>query len=197
MSSLIQLINGKLYDVFNPDASVLDEQVVAYGLANKGRFSGQSLFYSVAQHSVLVSYLCPREIAYEGLMHDAAESVLGDVPTPIKHSTEFSFFRELEEKNESAFVERFKLSPEKLAQVKMYDKLALAIEAIDLMDARLKSHWKEVLNEFGLWDINSIPWQAEKCRPGNGLWGPPTFPGKDHLGAKSQFLYRYYELCPQ
>src|SRR6185503_5589264 len=60
-------------------------------LANLSRFGGHTrAFYSVAQHSVIVSQLVEErggdaEDAFAALMHDATEAYLGDMPHPIKH----------------------------------------------------------------------------------------------------------------
>jgi len=71
-----------------PDDFILDD--IAIGLSHVARFNGQTDWhYSVAQHSVLVArYLLARyndtTLALQGLLHDASESVICDLPTPVK-----------------------------------------------------------------------------------------------------------------
>ena len=72
------------------DVNIVD---IAHSLAMQCRFTGHTkVFYSVAQHSVLVSKLlerrgCDHATVLWGLMHDAAEAYLvGDVATPVKKS---------------------------------------------------------------------------------------------------------------
>lgn len=49
------------------------------------RFCGHTkLYYTVLAHSLAVAEIMPQEIAIYGLMHDAQESLVSDVPTPFK-----------------------------------------------------------------------------------------------------------------
>lgn len=61
---------------------------VAAGLSRISRFGGHCQpWYSVAEHSLLVSELMRPHGRFGmllGLLHDAAEAYLGDVPTPLK-----------------------------------------------------------------------------------------------------------------
>lgn len=70
-----------------PDQICLED--IAHGLAHKCRYNGQSIFYSVAEHSVHMADWCikrghDRLIALHALVHDAAEAYLPDVTSPIK-----------------------------------------------------------------------------------------------------------------
>ena len=65
----------------NPKNIYLED--IATSLAHQGRFCGHTKrFYSIAQHSVLVSHHC--DYPREGLMHDGTETYVGDVSRPLK-----------------------------------------------------------------------------------------------------------------
>lgn len=66
---------------------------IAIGLGRTARFRGQlKVYYSVLAHSLVVAYLAPEEARLHALLHDAAESVVGDMPTTLK--TEADKYRE-------------------------------------------------------------------------------------------------------
>lgn len=81
----IQTYTGRQFWPLAPkvsDVCILD---IAHALSQKCRYAGHTLqFYSVAEHSVYVSRHVPQHIALWGLMHDASEAYLPDVPRPIK-----------------------------------------------------------------------------------------------------------------
>lgn len=84
-----QLSSGKGLDIAKPDPAAVDFNDMAVGLSLICRFTGAMrnprTFYSVAQHSILVSFLLPDRLAVYGLLHDGHEYILGDDSTPKKN----------------------------------------------------------------------------------------------------------------
>lgn len=77
---------GLEVDYLDPDPDSITLADIAEGLAKCARYAGQTpdKFYSVAEHSVLVSYHVPEEYALAALMHDCAEAYTGDFASPLK-----------------------------------------------------------------------------------------------------------------
>jgi len=68
-----------------PSAEGMPITDIARALAYQPRWAGATrVFYSVAEHSVLVSRLVPAPLAFDGLMHDCDEAISGDIPSCVK-----------------------------------------------------------------------------------------------------------------
>ena len=92
-----------------PQAAAIDIEDIAHALAMLCRFNGHGLrFYSVAEHSVHVSREIDTSLAMVGLMHDASEAYIGDVPTPLKRV--LPELQVIEEKMLDVIAKRFSLS---------------------------------------------------------------------------------------
>lgn len=120
---------------------------IARSLSRISRYTGHSKTYSVAQHSVFVSELCPPQFAYQGLMHDAHEAITGDVSTPFKEVMEHhhpGWWRELEA-HYAAKVRKHYGLPESLnGVVKDADRKAHQHEVAYLFSGRALKAWKSL-----------------------------------------------------
>jgi uncharacterized protein len=144
----LQTVSGRWVNPFDPDPNQLDPGDIARALANQCRFGGHSrVFYSVAQHSVIVSELVEEqggdvEDAFAALMHDAGEAYLGDMPHPLKHRSPLgAAFKAAEEHLERAIRERFRIKPD-VPEIKRVDRALLATERRVL--SAEEWHWPEL-----------------------------------------------------
>jgi hypothetical protein len=80
-----------------------------------------------------VSKQCALEDALWGLLHDASEAYLCDIPRPLKIRKEFAAYREVERRLLQVIVVRFGLSSEQPASVTEADDTMLWIEAHSLL----------------------------------------------------------------
>lgn len=135
----IQTLGGP-YFFEDPDRNpeVFRIEHIAKSLSHNCRFTGQvDRFLSVAEHSVTVAAIVleltgDREKALVGLMHDAAEAILGDVSSPLK-ALLGSFYRDLERVAQIAIFDHYGLPLPFPEEVKKADMIALATEKRDLV----------------------------------------------------------------
>jgi uncharacterized protein len=76
---------GRRVHIASPLPDEIDIEDIAHGLSHACRFAGHvQNFYSVAQHSLLVSELVDDRHALWGLLHDGSEAYLHDLTRPLK-----------------------------------------------------------------------------------------------------------------
>jgi len=118
-----------------PDLSVISITDIAGSLANQCRYNGHtSSFFSVAEHSTLLAVWVNRQyhdatLTFQALMHDAAETYLGDLIRPLKYGMfRKSRYMELDEEWTMVIMEKYGLPP----------KIHVAIKEADLGMLRLE-----------------------------------------------------------
>lgn len=153
MQAIMEVMSGRFIDVFNPKVEDIEIEDIIHGLAHLCRFGGHtSRHYSVAEHSVNVSYLVPEEHALQGLMHDATEAYLVDLPTPIKKH--WPFYYEVEARLHGVICERFGIDPAMPESVREADARICITEKIQLIseDGLDNDGWKAITSKYEPYD---------------------------------------------
>lgn len=115
MHTTITTFSGRTWDYDDPRPENVDVVDLAHHLGNICRFTGATkVHYSVAQHSIMVAGLArdraplpevkQKYIMY-GLLHDASEAYLGDVPTPWKNTIGMEYYKDIETRTMKAIGE--------------------------------------------------------------------------------------------
>lgn len=125
----IETFTGRRMYFLEPRPEMVCIEDIAHALSNMCRFSGHTTrFYSVAEHSVHVSYLTNN---LEGLLHDASEAYLVDIPKPIKpHLANYTL---VEDGLMRVIADIFGFSWPVSADTKDADTFMLKAEAMQLM----------------------------------------------------------------
>ncbi len=151
--------SGTQINLLDPQPEQIHIEDIAHGLSQTCRFAGQCpVFYSVAQHSVLVADLLPEEWALHGLLHDASEAFMGDLHTGLKRL--LPDYKRLENRVLAAVFRHFGLDDTDLkpAAVELADRQALFVE-MKALGMRLPMEAPSPLPETRL-----EPWTAQQAR---------------------------------
>lgn len=167
------------FDFDNIKLNVIKVEDIAHSLSHICRYNGHLQdFYSVAQHSVLVSRQSELETNEEqlaGLFHDSGETYVHDICRPLRK-----------------FLKRYTSVYEELQEevtLHVFKSLGLTykMDAVKIVDARMCV--TEMKNFFGEYESGSGD-QDEETYPAYNM---KITPWKPKI-AKTAFLSRYYEL---
>lgn len=130
--SWMQTYTGKQFWPIDPRPEDVFIEDIAHALSMMCRFNGHCLrFYSVAEHSVILSNHVSEENALWALLHDASEAYIADIVRPAKRF--ISGYKETETRIMKAVCERFELSLEMPEEVHIVDMKITGDEQAALM----------------------------------------------------------------
>ena len=194
--------SGRKFWPLDPRPEDVPIEDMAHALSHICRWTGHvTVFFSVAQHSVLVSSLIRRPPflpqALEGalrlyaLLHDGSEAFLNDIARPLKRLSYMRGYVEVEERVQEVIYELHGVAhlDDRQSAVQALcaaDHLALAIEARDLMPKSIQGTlaYHRIVQPLEEADFSdqAIDWRRERLTP----------LGPDH--AKAEFLEAFKAL---
>lgn len=140
---------------------------IAHALSMQCRFAGHvKEFYSVAQHSVIVSQNVPPHLALAGLLHDAAEAYCQDIISPLKRTGLFKAHSEIEDNLLVMIFDKFGLPfwalPENQRLLKEADLRALMTERRDVCCSKASEYdWHVDAEPFDEKILSQSPYAAK------------------------------------
>jgi hypothetical protein len=167
-ADFILTASGRRFDFRDIMSNEVQIEDIAHALSHICRFGGHvPRFYSVAQHSVIVSHMVPPEHTLDALLHDATEAYVQDLVRPAKQFCQD--YMQLEQRIADLIDKTFDVWTGNPI-VKIGDNMALYAEAMSF---------------FGSvegWGIDKYAFSHPVVEP----IGPEK--------AKLMFLHRYFEL---
>ncbi len=173
----IETYTGRQFHFKDPRAEEVDIEDIAHSLSMLCRYNGHvSDFYSVAEHSVLISDFIraeggDRDLALAALLHDAAETYIGDISRPVKYAVLPPEFKEYENELDRVIFEKFGLTFP-------YSTHINDLDARILQDERMQG----MSQSENLWGTDDLEPLGLTLR----FWGPAK--------AKAKFLQRFEML---
>lgn len=168
----MQTWTGRRFYPADPRPEDIDIIDVAHALAHTSRYGGHCRFYSVAEHSVLVSQMVQPENALEGLLHDATEAYIADVIRPVKRTIgKDNYYFTLEDRIWQAVACKYGLNRIMSQDTKLQDTAICMVEQ------------RAMFPRAQAWDFAGIPYPKDVSIAGL----MPKF-------AAEEFLCRFAEL---
>lgn len=160
---------GQMVDLDTFSESDVDIEVIAGALSKMCRFGGHpEFFYSVAEHSILVSRECEkvvgRALGLAGLLHDAAEAYLWDSIRPLKSRLYMLQGGEGRVPNITRLVD-----VEIGIQMKIFEAFGvdpgLALDVMPIDDRMLETEWRHVMGQgWSLMNVEPYAWDGHGRR---------------------------------
>lgn len=137
--SYIETYSGDKFFAMSDDLDGINIEDIAKALSHTNRYNGHTeLAYSVAEHSIHVASLLPPELQMMGLLHDASEAYIADIPSPFKPL--IIGYEDLEDHIMKRVWRKFgvplELVEERYKEVKHADMLMLCAEARNIKKSK-------------------------------------------------------------
>jgi len=162
----IETYTGKQFHILDPKPDEICVQDIAHALAHQCRYNGHTIrHYSVAEHSVLLAryvfkMTSGKRLTRSMLLHDAAETYIGDMPRPLKHLV--PQFIEIEKSIEQVIAKVFDVFLEMPEYLKDLDTRILVDERKQCMGKTDNKWGSDTLLPLGITICNWSPEEAEK-----------------------------------
>jgi uncharacterized protein len=161
----IQTFSGRKIIPQNINTGSIVIQDISHALSNKCIFEGHTnKFFSIAQSSVLISYVCNKKNALFGLLKYANKAYIPEFPSYLEKLPIMATLRTMEAEIQNAIYLRFGLPLQKsedLEDIKQADDLVASTELSQLMQP-LHSDWKINLKPLPFTLTPLVPLEAEK-----------------------------------
>lgn len=156
----IRLRSGIKFYFNRPTVAQINLADIVWSLSRLPRFLGHTnsdLPYTVLQHLVWCHDHADKDVQKEVLCHDFSESLMQDLPTPLKVLV--PQYRDIERRIERVIARKFKLRYPFPAAVKSVDVLALVSEMRWLTN-------RKDYKDFALDPVKTpiVPWTPKKSR---------------------------------
>lgn len=186
MGTHITTYSGIHFDLVSPTADMVRIEDIAHHLAHVCRWAGApKAFWSVAQHSAIVSYITPPRLRQWALLHDAAEAYIGDITRPLK--TLLPGLREIEDRIMRVIAEHFHMSFPEPEELCTYDDQVQRLEAELIMP----QHDGKFIDREGDGCVITALSPKQIFYLPNGILSPLSSQGAEVL-----FAMRFAELFP-
>lgn len=160
MKGYIGLENGRLVNPFDPPEDIWQDVFGCAGALSKvTRYNGNTTaFYSVAQHSVLLSEAVPSHLVRAALIHDMPEWLIGDLPRPVKEL--FPEFKELEKELQKKVFKFFGVPQEHIDELEPYD-LAICVDEMEQLMPKVPAEFRPQCPPLG---VEIVSWSPDLAR---------------------------------
>jgi len=150
MEPYIETYTGLRVYFANITKEMISIHDIAHSLSQICRFTGHTKeFYSVAQHSVLVAD-AQTTLAEKraGLLHDASETYVNDLPSPLKASTDLGDYTNLENRFHAVINKKYHVNDGMTPNIKKADLEALFTEKRDVLNKPSDWGWGDNIKRF-------------------------------------------------